>query len=120
MLIPMTLGQALRLARGKLTQREVGQLLGVDQGTVSHWEKGKGQPELDQIAAIEEAAGRPRGFTLIAAGFVEMPKTTRETIAGDPALEPGYRNLVLSAYDSAVASSATDRSRTSATSPRVR
>ena len=102
MLIFVTIGEALRKARAATKQEVVAEALGVDQPTVSRWESDKTRPSLEQINAFEKAVGRPKGFCLIAAGYVEVPKTAREAIEADPSLEPGQRKVVLGAYDSAV------------------
>ncbi len=102
MLICVTIGEALRRARASTKQEVVATALGVDQPTVSRWESDKTRPTLEQISAFEEAVGRPKGFCLIAAGYVEMPTTAREAIEADPILDPALRTVVLGAYDSAV------------------
>lgn len=83
----MTIGAAMKAARtGRRNQAEVAAALsaagvpGGDQPTVSKWERDEQRPSLEQIAAVEEACGRPRGFVLIAAGFVELPASLIDTI----------------------------------------
>lgn len=120
MLIAVNLGEALRRARGRMTQDELAAATGIDQGTISRWERGQGQPGLDQIRQIEDAAGRRRGFVLIAAGYVSVPATPRAMIETDAELENGYRVLVLSAYDGALASSTAERASMPPTTSRRR
>lgn len=110
----------MRAARGSQKQEDVAQAIGVDQPTVSRWENDQSRPSFEQVSAFEEATGRPKGYCWIAAGYVDLPAGTRETIEMDPALEPGYRDVVVTAYEAAVARSATERARTSATNPSVR
>jgi hypothetical protein len=46
--------------------------LKADQTKVSAWVRGR-QPSLDQIALIEQWAGKPRGWVLARAGYVDLP-----------------------------------------------
>lgn len=103
MMRTMTIPQALKAARGPLTQEQLGERAGVGQPAVSRWERGDGAPTVVQIAAIEDAAGRGRGFVLRAAGYVDEVTTVEEAIAADPNLDDLARQILLSAYRAASA-----------------
>lgn len=95
----MTLAEAIRAAyRGKLTQTELSDKVGVAQNTISRWSTGDVEPSLVQISAVEKACGMPRGFILRAAGFVKDASTPEEAIAGDHRLDATRRALMLSTY----------------------
>lgn len=100
----MTIGAALRSARGSRTQTAVGEAMDpqAKQPTISGWESDTAAPTLDQIAEFEHACGRPRGFVLRLAGYVEDPTNTRDAIAADPLLEEGIRSTLLTIYETAV------------------
>lgn len=114
MLIPMAdgLGRALKAARGKTGQRELSETaFGTPsrQGAISRWEHNVERPSLEEIAAIEGATGRPRGWILIRAGYVDLPTDTRSAIEADPALDDARRPLVLLAYEFGVGGSAANK-----------
>lgn len=46
--------------------------LRTDQTKVSAWTRGR-QPSLDQLSIIEEWAGKPKGWVLARAGYVDLP-----------------------------------------------
>lgn len=88
--------------RGRLTQMELADRLGVAQNTVSRWSTGEVEPSLDQIAAIEKACGVERGFILRAAGYVDESHSPDALIARDARLEPSKRELLVAAYKAAL------------------
>ena len=53
----------LRTSRG-LTQRDVGDLLGVHPSTVGHWESGRATPEAQHLNALCEAFKVTREFMM--------------------------------------------------------
>ena len=74
----MTLQHALADLFGGDTQttiaaRLAGAGLAVDQTKVSRWLRGATDPRLAELPTIEDAYGKPRGWILARAGFVEMP-----------------------------------------------
>ena len=95
-------GQALRAARGKHTQQEIAARMGVSQNAISDWERGRNRAGLDDIAAFEEAAGRPRGWVLRAAGYVAENAGVVEAIRADPLLEDVFRDALISLYQHGV------------------
>lgn len=99
MIVAMSLGRALRAARGARTQTEIAELLGVGQNTVSDWERDRSVPPLEHITALELAAGRPRGWALRLAGHVDDVVDVRSAIAADPELDDIGRELVLDVYE---------------------
>lgn len=65
------LGDAIRAARGSLSQAEVGASLGdVPQTTVSRWERGLVELTLEQVLALETALGLERGDLERRAGYI--------------------------------------------------
>lgn len=109
MLMAVTIGEALRAARGAITQKVVAAAIDVEQGTISRWESDDTRPTLEQLTAFEQATDRPKGFCLIAAGYVEVPTSVPEAAAMDSSLEHDWRDMVLQSYALAVTKSATDR-----------
>jgi transcriptional regulator with XRE-family HTH domain len=104
------LNQAIREAFTGLglNQVQLAQRMGVDQTTISRLANGKwgeqGGPTPDILARIEEAAGRPRGWILIQAGYVDDVRSTAEAIAVDPDLSDSARQIVSSYYQGVVQS----------------
>jgi transcriptional regulator with XRE-family HTH domain len=87
----VSLGAAIRTARGRTTQQQLAELLGTDQTRVSKWENNAHRPSLEEIAAIEAALGRPLGYILIRAGLVELPRSLEDSIDVDPRLDDRAR-----------------------------
>jgi transcriptional regulator with XRE-family HTH domain len=98
----VTLGEALRRIRGTRTEDEIAEVVGRSQATVSRWELDDGKPQLEQIAAIEDHVGRPRGTVLRAAGFVTDPDGVEDRIRADGRLDDEQMLLAIAAYRSAV------------------
>lgn len=101
----MVLHEAIREAfAGKgLTQVQLAQRMGVDQTTVSRLANGKwgeaGGPAPDVLAKIEDAAGRPRGWILVRAGYLSEVLSVREAVEMDPRLSDDARRMILTLYD---------------------
>jgi DNA-binding XRE family transcriptional regulator len=53
----VTLPVARKIA--KLTQKELGSMVGVSESTVINWEKGRTEPTVTQAQQISEVVGRP-------------------------------------------------------------
>jgi transcriptional regulator with XRE-family HTH domain len=103
------LHEAIREAyEGQFTQAQLADRLGIDQTWVSRLSNGRwgasGGPTPDLLARIEEAAGRPRGWILIQAGYVDGVNTTAEAIAVDPDLTDSARRIISSYYEGVVQS----------------
>jgi transcriptional regulator with XRE-family HTH domain len=58
----VTLGARIRQVRGTLSQRELAQLVGVDQNTVSKWERDKLTPSLRALRLLASQTGVPVGW----------------------------------------------------------
>lgn len=99
------LGPAIRQARGDMTQTTLADAVGVDQPTVSRWERDEQRPSLEQLAAVDAATGRRRGFVLIAAGLIEGVHAVEAALALDLSLDEEQRRFVLTAYRAGVAQS---------------
>jgi transcriptional regulator with XRE-family HTH domain len=93
-----------------LSQVQVARRMGVDQTRISRLALGKWKPENgpdpDVLARIEEACGRPRGWILIAAGYVADVGvlTVEDAINADRALTEPLRQALLGHYRGAVES----------------
>lgn len=93
----MALGASIRKARGRTTQEALAQAMKTDQSRVSKWERDHHRPTLEEIRAIEDAVGRPRGFILVHAGLVTLPRGIEDQIALDPRLTDVSRTAILGA-----------------------
>ncbi|MDR3476339.1 MAG: helix-turn-helix transcriptional regulator [Devosia sp.] len=60
----------------RMTQGELGQLVGVPQSTISKWEKGAQQPDAEHAAKLSQAIGTPLGILF---GFEEMKQAEFES-----------------------------------------
>lgn len=110
----MPLHEAITLICEGHNQEALAKAVGVDQTTISRWMRGETRPTLERLATLEEAAGRPRGFVLRAAGFIDDAVSARDALDLDEVLTPENRPVLLAAYDAAVIlhrvqSSAADR-----------
>lgn len=107
------LGGAITVARGRMTQKALAKaLFGNEsrQSTISRWERGLAErPTLEEINAIEEVTGKPRGWILVRAGYVELPSSTRDAIVADTALDDQHRDIMLAVYDFGVARSSENK-----------
>lgn len=91
------IGQAIRNARVALglSQGGLAEAVGVAQTTISKWEL-DAHPSLDQIEAVCEALGLPRGQLLRDAGYVDdAPASPEEAIRADRSLRPEDRRALL-------------------------
>jgi hypothetical protein len=103
----VTLGAALREARGSMTQDDLAAAIEPDrrraktlQSVISDLENDarKLVPRyLETIATIEDALGLARGYVLARAGYVD-PAAVEVAIAGDPALDADARSQLMEAY----------------------
>jgi transcriptional regulator with XRE-family HTH domain len=106
---PLSLADAIRATyAGLMTQVQLAGRLGVTQNTISRWSTGESEPSFREVAEIERTCGRPRGFILRAAGFVEEPLNAEEIIAMDPRIDSPRRALLLASYEAAIRQSARD------------
>lgn len=66
------LGDAVRRTYrdANLTQGELAKAIGVSQSTVSEWVNGRSAPSAIQIVQVDEACGRPAGYTMRQAGLL--------------------------------------------------
>jgi transcriptional regulator with XRE-family HTH domain len=100
--LSVELGQAIKAARGSMKQDALARAVGVDQPTISKWERGTVRPSLDDIARVEKATGRARGWVLIAAGLVDGITSTLDAIDGDPMLTEQAREMLRAAYQASL------------------
>jgi transcriptional regulator with XRE-family HTH domain len=94
----MELSQAIRLAcEGRISQEALAATLNVAQSTISRWVRGVSSPSIEQVAALERAAGRPPGFVYREAGLV-VEWSVVDAINADPLLDEAGRAALLGAY----------------------
>lgn len=93
-----TLGTAIRSALGDRTQAQVAAMIDVDQPTVSDWINDKRRPSLEQMAAIEEACDRPRGWLLRQVGYLDDCVTFEDVVANDRKLSDSDRKAIGGLY----------------------
>ena len=98
----MKLAEAVRTARGSMTQDVLRQELEVSQATVSRWENGEDAPSLDTLSAIEDICGRPQGFIVRLAGYVADVPNVEDAIAADPHLDGARKELMVMSYRAAI------------------
>lgn len=97
----MRIAQALRDLFGERTQATIAEELTaaglpVDQTKVSRWLRGATEPRLAELAAVEDAVGKPRGWILARAGYVAMPGVdplTPPDASGEPGIEKRVSDL---------------------------
>lgn len=100
---PAQRGAAIRAAyRGRFTQVQLAEILGVAQNTISRWSTGDVEPSLDDLVRLEQTCGLPRGHILRSAGYVSELASAEDFIAADHRLDPVRRELLLSAYFAAL------------------
>lgn len=98
----LPLHEAIALAmHDRLSHTAAAKALGVSQPTVTRWAGGGVRPSLEDLARIEDACGRPRGFILHAAGYVSDVASVEDAVLMDPDLDDAGRAAVLAAYGAA-------------------
>lgn len=111
------LGQAIHACcDGVMTRRELAEKLSMSLSGVNSWAAGSRAPSLDDIARLEEACNRPRGWILSRAGYAvsEVDIETERAIRSDPALNVEWREILASIYKLAVESSSGGQGRSGA------
>jgi transcriptional regulator with XRE-family HTH domain len=93
-----TVGEAIILALGGRSQKEVADLIGEPPSTFSRWVQGKYLPDFPDLAKIERACGRPLGFILHAAGYVDEVASVPDAVAMAPELDDGQRRIIMDVY----------------------
>lgn len=87
--------RTMREARG-MTQTDLAAALGIDQALCSRWESNPDwNPRVDEVLAIDDALGQPRGSLLRAAGYLDDVTTTEQAVMADAALGPDGRDALL-------------------------
>lgn len=80
----MNVGKRIAIARGKMPQKRLGELIGVAQSTVASWEKGTNNPGFADVERIAAVVGRPPEWIVFG---IERPKSALDE---DFALVPVY------------------------------
>lgn len=83
-------------------QTDIAEALGAKQNTVSRWKTGASVPTLDDIARLDEACGRPLGYTLTAAGYCERGLGVEDAINRDTTLSNDAKAWLIRSYQAAV------------------
>jgi transcriptional regulator with XRE-family HTH domain len=91
----------IRRARGKTSQVSLAAASGLDQGTISLYERGLRLPSLDNLARIEAALGLNRG-AIVHAVYCDLP-SVRDQLANYAPLDPVFRAAVLNVFDALLA-----------------
>lgn len=94
---PMGIGSVLRRerrARGLLQDQLAASAEALKQPDISKWERGKAVVPLEALPLLDEALGEPRGFLLVAAGYVSGVQSVPEAIAMDTTLSPEARRVL--------------------------
>jgi transcriptional regulator with XRE-family HTH domain len=97
----------LRVAAGT-TQVRLANLVGVEQPTISRWERGIDAPGFDDVQSIEKALKIQPGSIYVAAGLVRA-EPVEAAILADSKIDATWIPVVLDAYRSAVRRSAEQR-----------
>lgn len=87
--------------RAGISQGALGDRVGVAQTTISRWERGaaEGTLTLDDLVRVEDALELPRGWLLVAGGYVPDVVTADEAINVDPNIvDPIDRHGMLMLY----------------------
>lgn len=108
----MSLGKALKAARGSMRQGDLAEAIGEVQATISRWESGPPEPPLSAIQAIEKATGKPQGFILRLVGAVGDVPDVPVAIASDDRLDDEGKRLLMLAYRGAVSQAEEARQKT--------
>lgn len=87
------LAKAVDELLGDRTRDWLAKELQVEDSTISRLLSGQTRPRVDQIVAIEEALGAPRGYLFRALGVVDDATTLDALIEATP-LDPGVRRLL--------------------------
>lgn len=86
-----------------IRQVDVAERVGLLQGQLSKYVSGSVRPPLEMINAIEAACGRPKGWILIRAGYVDLPRTVPEVVLTDVDLSHASAVALLTLYRGLVA-----------------
>lgn len=79
-----------------LTNKAVGEAVGVSEQTVSRWRKFT-EPSFSQIAAIEQVAHKWPGYVAEMAGYYKKPEpaTAVDAVKNDPELNGFWRGMII-------------------------
>jgi transcriptional regulator with XRE-family HTH domain len=99
-------GRAIHRARGRTSQVELGERTGLDQGTISLYERGLRMPSFENLMRVEQALGLNRG-AIVHAVYCDLP-TIADQLVNDATLPPEFRKAVATVYESLHAMAADD------------
>ena len=82
-----------------LSQQALSAATGIDQSLISKYARGATQPPLDALVKVDRACGRPKGYVLRLAGYVDDDLDIKAALASDPTPEPDGRGMVVRLYE---------------------
>lgn len=77
----------------RLSQERLGTDLGVTQGAIGHWLRGRSKITLEQFWALCEAAGADPKLILFGETHPGLVTEIRQALTAHPELVPGYRRF---------------------------
>lgn len=77
----------------RLSQERLGTDLGVTQGAIGHWLRGRSKITLEQFWALCEAAGADPKLILFGEAHPGLVTEIRQALTAHPELVPGYRRF---------------------------
>lgn len=92
---PLPMNEAIARAIGDRSQESIAHALGLSQPSISRWLRGASVPGNDELRRLEIACGRPVGFILRAAGYVEPERSIEDVIRNHPGLDEVGREMLL-------------------------
>lgn len=95
-----------------LRQTDIAEALDVDPATVSKWSRGLQRIDLEYFPEIDRLCGKPKGYVLRLAGYVEDDPAgdVRAAIMADDGLMEQARLMLLDVYEAALKRVAPERS----------
>lgn len=116
-LVTKAIGNAIRqvrraahLSQDELAARLASRVDHATQASVSRWERGKDQPKIEVIRALEEVLGERAGTIFVLAGLVEfdLAAPVEAAIVQDDRLDLTTRKMLAELYRNSVAAAGRD------------
>lgn len=96
-------GDGIRRGRtaAKLTQRQLSELSGVEQGKISQYEQGRYLPGIDKVLALDRGFGQPAGYVFRLSGITEETTDVAALIMAHPGIAPRFRDAIVALWEEA-------------------